>query len=154
MRYHPLLLTLHWLLAGLLIMSLYVGFFGLAATPNSDPTKLDMLRWHMAVGMGILALTLLRLVVRVRTVQPQGRRRWLHFTFYLLIALMAGTGLATAVIAHLNDIVFAGSGDPLPPTLMVYPTRVVHGYLALLLVGCIALHLVLAGPRMARTASR
>jgi cytochrome b561 len=38
--------------------------------------------------------------------------------------------------------VFGASGDPLPPTLMTYPTRVAHGYLALLLTGFIILHVL------------
>ena len=33
-RYHPLLVTLHWLLAVLILMALAVGFLGLAATKS------------------------------------------------------------------------------------------------------------------------
>jgi cytochrome b561 len=47
-RYHPLLVTLHWVLAVLIIAALAVGFFRLAATPNSDPQKIGVLRVHMA----------------------------------------------------------------------------------------------------------
>jgi cytochrome b561 len=32
-RYHPLLVTLHWVLAFLIVATLSLGFFGLAATP-------------------------------------------------------------------------------------------------------------------------
>jgi hypothetical protein len=39
-----------------------------------------------------------------------------HCGFYVLVLFMAGTGFATAIPARLNEIVFAGSGDPLPPT--------------------------------------
>ena len=35
-RYHPLLVTLHWALALLIIAALTSGFFALAATPNAD----------------------------------------------------------------------------------------------------------------------
>jgi cytochrome b561 len=152
-RYHPALVALHWLLAVLIALSLCAGFFGLAQTPNSDPNKLDVLRWHMASGAAILGLMLVRLLLRWRTTQPpQGKRRWLHLGFYALVVLMVGTGFATTILARLNDIVFAQSGEMLPPDLHVYPTRVLHGYLALLLVALIAWHLVLAGPRMARMA--
>lgn len=49
-RYHPLLVTLHWLLAVLIIAALGVGFFVLAAQPNDDPAKIRVLLVHMAVS--------------------------------------------------------------------------------------------------------
>ncbi len=67
-----------------------------------------------------------------------------HYGFYVLVLLMAGTGYATAILAGLLEIVFGGSGAPLPPTLMIYPTRVAHGYIATLLVGLIILHVLAA----------
>jgi cytochrome b561 len=36
-RYHPLLVTLHWLLAALIVATLCIGFFLLAPMPNIDP---------------------------------------------------------------------------------------------------------------------
>ncbi|GIL39822.1 cytochrome b [Roseiterribacter gracilis] len=149
-RYHPALVALHWLLAVLLFLSLCAGFF-LAQRSNADPSKIDGLRIHMAMGMAILALMVVRFVVRLRSAQPpQGQRRWLHQSFYVLVTAMAGTGLATAIVARLNDIVFAGTGEPLPPDLLIFPTRVAHGWIALLLVALIGVHLGQALPRMAR----
>ena len=55
-RYHPLLVTLHWVLAVLIVAALAIGFVGLAPTPNSDPQKIGALRVHMAGGMLILVL--------------------------------------------------------------------------------------------------
>ena len=46
-RYHPLLVTLHWVLAILIIAALIIGSFWLAAMPNSDPQKIVVLRVHM-----------------------------------------------------------------------------------------------------------
>jgi cytochrome b561 len=40
--------------------------------------------------------------------------------------------------------VFQGSGEPLPPSLAVYPTFVAHLFLAWLLVGFLALHALAA----------
>jgi cytochrome b561 len=57
-----------------------------------------------------------------------------------LVALMAGTGFATGLAAGLPEIVFAGSGAPLPQSFAAYPTFQVHFWLATLLVGLIALH--------------
>ena len=153
-RYHPLLVTLHWLLAVLIIAALAIGFFWLAAMPNSDPRKIDVLLVHMAGGMLILALIVIRFIVRMWTARPPaattGNRPLdriapiVHYGFYILVVLMAGTGLATAILSHLNDIVFAGSCEPLPPTLMIYPTRVAHGYIALLLAYFVILHVAAA----------
>jgi len=39
---------------------------------------------------------------------------------------------------------FRGSGDPLPPSFLVYPTFAAHGVIAALLVGLIVLHLLAA----------
>jgi len=55
---------------------------------------------------------------------------------------MVGTGFATAILAGLNKIVFQGSGDPLPPSFAVYPSFVLHGYFATLLVGFIVVHVL------------
>src|SRR6478672_6423776 len=49
-RYHPLLVTLHWLLAVLIPAMLCVGFFLLAPMPNIDPQKIGILLIHMSVG--------------------------------------------------------------------------------------------------------
>jgi cytochrome b561 len=153
-RYHPLLVTLHWVLAFLIIAALMLGFFWLAATPNSDPQKIDILRVHMAGGMLILILMGIRFVVRMLTSRPADATTgyplldriapFSHYGFYVLVLLMAGTGYTTAILAGLPAIVFGGSGDPLPPTFLIYPTRVAHSYIAILLVGFIMLHMLAA----------
>ena len=151
-RYHPLLVTLHWLLALLIAAALAIGFGWLAKTSNSNPQKLAVLRLHMAGGMLILALMVVRFAVRLLTAKPPAAatgNRLLdcmapvaHHGFYVLILLIAGTGFATAILAGLPEIVFAGSGDPLPPNFMIYPSRVAHGYLATILAALIGLHLI------------
>jgi cytochrome b561 len=40
----------------LIVAMLCVGFFDLAATPNTDPRKMSILMWHMSAGMFIVAL--------------------------------------------------------------------------------------------------
>jgi cytochrome b561 len=142
-RYHPLLVTFHWLLAVLILLALAVGFLGLAAMENADPRKIAVLRWHMAGGMLILALMIVRFIVRLATAKPAPANRLapvVHGGFYLLVALMAGTGFATGLAAGLPEIVFAGSGAPLPQSFADYPTFQAHFWLATLLVGLIALH--------------
>jgi cytochrome b561 len=153
-RYHPLLVSLHWVLAFLIVAALTVGFFWLGSTPNSDPQKISVLRVHMAAGMLMLVLMGIRFFVRMRTLRPPAAMTGYplldriapitHYGFYVLVLLMVGTGYTTAIVAGLPAIVFGGSGDPLPPTFAVYPSWVAHGFIATLLVGFIALHVLAA----------
>ena len=59
-------MTLHWLLAVLIIAALPVGFLG-SREAERRSGKIDVLRWHMAGGMLILALMIVRFIVRWRT---------------------------------------------------------------------------------------
>jgi cytochrome b561 len=54
--------------------------------------------------------------------------------------LMVGTGFATGLAAGLPEIVFAGSGAPLPQSFAAYPSFQAHFWLATLLLGFIILH--------------
>jgi cytochrome b561 len=153
-RYHPLLVTLHWLLAVLIIAMLCIGFLVLAPMPSADPQWIGILLVHMSIGMAILALMVARFIVRIRTSRPAdattGHPRLdrlapiIHYGFYVLVLLMVGSGYATAILAGLNKSVFQGSGDPLPPDFSIYPTFVAHGTLAALLAGFIVLHVLAA----------
>jgi cytochrome b561 len=153
-RYHPLLVALHWVLALLIVGALLVGFFGLAEAPDAGPQKIRLLRLHMAGGMLILALTSVRLIVRMGTARPAAAvighplldrlRPALHHGLYLLVFLLVGTGFATAILSGLNEIVFGSPGKPLPSHLSIYPTFVAHGALAAILAGLVGLHVVAA----------
>jgi cytochrome b561 len=153
-RYHPVLVTLHWLLAILIIAALAIGAFWLAPTPNADPRKVDILRLHMSAGMLIFCLMAIRFVVRMLTSRPAvattghaGLDRvatLTHYGFYVLVLLMVGTGYATGILAGLPAIVFGGSGDPLPPSFATYPTFTAHRILAVALAAFIALHALAA----------
>jgi cytochrome b561 len=153
-RYHPLLVALHWLLAILIVGALLLGYFVLAAMPNADPRKIDILLIHMSVGMFILALMAARFIVRLRTLHPPDATTGYplldrlapvtHYGFYVLVFSMVATGYATAILAGLNRSVFQRSGEPLPPDFMAYPTLRAHGTLAAILAGFIVLHVLAA----------
>ena len=115
-RYHPVLVTLHWLLAVLIIGGLIMGGNVLAETPYDDPFKLTALRMHMGIGIAILVLMLVRLLVRVTTKKPphadigndllnRGSVA-AHWAFYILVIAMCASGLAIANMAGLPAIVF------------------------------------------------
>ena len=153
-RYHPALVTLHWLLAALIVASLASGAFWLAAMPNADPRKVDILRLHMSAGMLIFGLMAVRFAVRMLTARPArattGRpgldriATLTHYGFYVLVLLMVASGYATGIFAGLPAIVFGGSGDPLPPSFATYPTFTAHRALAIALAALIALHALAA----------
>ena len=151
-RYHPALAALHWVLAFFISASLAFGFLVLRTVPNTEPRKLDMLEWHMGLGMAILAAMLVRLVVRWRTARPSPAglgtpasaraAGWAHVAFYVLVIGMVATGYATGLIAHLNDIVFARNGAPLPASFDAYPTFHLHGWIVAILATLVALHVL------------
>src|SRR4029077_7937902 len=119
-----------------------------------DPQKIRVLLVHMAAGMTILALMVVRFIVRMLTSRPAPATTGhpfldriapvTHYVFYVLVLLMVGTGYATAILAGLNRIVFQGSGEPLPENFAVYPTFIAHGYIALFLAGFVVLHVLAA----------
>ena len=139
-RYHPLLVALHWLLAILIIAALALGALVMARIPNSDPMKIEALRSHMFGGALILALMMLRLLVRTRTAHPRkamtgssllDKVAWAsHRLFYGLIIAMVASGVTMALQAGLFEIVYGGHGT-LPPDLWVYPIRSVHYLISL-----------------------
>jgi cytochrome b561 len=153
-RYHPLLVAMHWLLAALILAALAYGSFVLDDIPNSDPRKTAFLKLHMAAGIVILVLMAIRFVVRMSTARPAYLTTGnplldrlapvAYYGFYVLVLLMVGTGLATALLARLNRIVFQHSGEPLPPNFGAYPSFLAHSILAAALAGLIVLHAVMA----------
>ena len=153
-RYHPALATLHWLLAAMIVGALAAGTFLLAPVANADPAKMFSFRAHMSLGVAILALTLVRLALRLATRKPApattgtpalDRLAGLtHWAFYALVIAMCASGIALALAAGLPQIVFFGTGDPLPINFNTYTAWDVHGALANGLMALIALHVAAA----------
>ncbi|MGH1484490.1 MAG: cytochrome b [Geminicoccales bacterium] len=151
-RYHPALVILHWLLAVMIILGLIMGGNVLSETPNSAPQKLFYLRMHMSMGIIILVLMIIRLVIRVFSAKPPHADigshglnivgRATHYVFYLVVAALAASGLATANMAGLFGIVFGGSGSQLPASFDAFPPRTAHGILAFVLILLIAGHVL------------
>jgi len=153
-RYHPVLVTLHWLMALLIVLALAAGGLFLANMPPDSPDKVQGLAGHMAIGMTIGLLLLVRLAVRLTTLHPADAStgndlldrigRWTHWAFYVLVAGMVLTGLAMAFGAGLFPIVYGGTADTLPPGLQDIPARVGHGLIATALAALSALHVAAA----------
>lgn len=151
-RYHPALVTLHWLLAAGILLALAMGTFSLEKLPNSSPDKIGALRGHMIVGLAIGSLMLVRLVTRLQTAVPTSGAtghtgldilsRAAHIGLYLAVFVMAASGAAMAFQADLPQIVFFGSGQTLPENFRHLLPRTVHGFMAKLLMALIGLHVL------------
>jgi cytochrome b561 len=151
-RYHPLLVSLHWLLAILILFSLLTGSNILAELGNDDPEKIAILKVHMIVGLVIFSLMLLRLIVRIKTKKPKEidtgntiinkAGKYTHYIFYVLVFLIVASGLGVAILTGLPDIVFFESGAVLPETFNDLLPRKAHGFLTKALFFLIVLHLL------------
>lgn len=152
-RYHPLLVILHWLSAFLVIVMLLVGMFALKQMPNTE-AKIPSLALHMGVGITILLLTALRVIVRLSTRLPAPAKtgsalldivgRVTHVLLYVGMIGMGISGLGIASQAGLFASVFERSGAPLPKDFFAFPARYGHGYLALGLLALVGLHIAAA----------
>ncbi len=150
-RYHPILVSLHWILAVMIIFGLVIGGTLLVQIPNDDLFKLTALQGHMAIGFLILVLMLFRLVVRLRSTKPpradagipllNGVAVVVHWALYATVIALAGSGIALSIVAGLPAIVFGGSGESLPIDFFAFPPRVVHGILANVLAVLILAHI-------------
>ena len=153
-RYHPFLVTLHWLLAIAIMFWLFMGHAALEDTPNTDPEKINMLGTHMAVGIGILVFMLVRLLVRWRSAKPEAINtssqlnskltKLGHYALYVLTILMSVSGIVAAQTIGLGDIVFFGSGAPLPESFEGVAPLLAHKLLSVLLTLLVIGHILAA----------
>jgi cytochrome b561 len=149
-RYHPVLVFLHWGLAIFILAALALGALKMAPMANSDPMKQEALRAHMTGGLLILLLMLSRLVVRRSTLRPAAAHtgtpffdrlaRFSHVAFYVLVIAQALSGLTMGIQTGVIGIV-AGGHPPLPADFWAFPIRTVHYLISRALLILIALHL-------------
>lgn len=147
-RYHPLLVTLHWLVV-ILVFALFVVGKSISRLPN-DAEKLTPLALHMSVGILTLVAIVFRFVMRMRLPRPTHASTgnalldWVgkivHYALYALVFLMAVSGLSLSIQAGLAPIVFGGSGTPLPMDFYDFAARALHGFIAPALLVTILLH--------------
>jgi cytochrome b561 len=128
---------------------LIMGFLWLRPMQSADPHKLAVLGLHVAGGLLILILVLLRFALRSLAAGSRLRRRSpfaaaAHRALYALLILIPATGIATAFRAHLPAILLDGTGADLPARFTTFPTFIAHTLLAELLILSIVVHIVSA----------
>lgn len=148
-QYHPALVTLHWLIAALIIIMLVMGFTQLGSTPN-DEAKIQILSLHMPIGITILTLTIVRLFVRFFTRKPAPATAGnplldkvgvaVHVLLYIAALGMGISGLGISALAGLPAIVFERSGN-LPADFAAFPPAIGHGFLSFVLSGLVLMHI-------------
>ncbi len=117
-RYSPLWVTIHWVVALLIFAEFYLGLSSVQSPPQ---VKVTFLRWHMPIGVTVLALMLVRLYLRWRAPRPKDAStgnvfldktgKGVHFALYLFAFLMPISGLALSTGYGLAPIVFEGQGS-------------------------------------------
>lgn len=151
LRYHPVLVALHWLIGLMIFANLGFGFFVIRTMQNSDPEKLNALAGHMGLGTLVIVLMVIRLITRYFTIHPEptehqregigALRTPFHRLLYVVIFITAIAGWLTGFqIAHLYE----QPGNTLPADFPAMATRVVHVWMTLVLFLMILLHIAAA----------
>jgi cytochrome b561 len=152
-RFTALQRSLHWLMAACILAMLFIGV-GMASTVT--PTYLHLLAAHKPLGIAILALALIRLIVRWRSGSPplpadlpQPMRIAAHLSHYGLYALMIAMPLIGWSMLSAAGLPVAIFGVQLPGILPLNgplhgALRTWHGYLAFAFLALIFLHLAAA----------
>jgi cytochrome b561 len=143
--------ALHWLTAGLLVLSFTLGFS--MTTWVADEDKIRVYGWHEWVGVTVFGLTVLRLLWRLRHPPPPlppdvGRTERLvaglvYAAFYLMLFVQPILGWMTST-AFGFPVVYLGL-VPLPNILaedraLAERLAEIHELAAFVLLGLIVLH--------------
>lgn len=148
-RYSKTMVILHWLLAMVILGAIFMGAVVLDEMHNDHPQKMLLLKLHMVVGAAILIFTLIRLIVRFTTQQPDpvvsGNRVMdiiavtVHYLLYLLTALTVLSGVTLAISADLPAVLINHIGE-LPKDYEDFIAHEAHDIFANLLLVTIILH--------------
>ena len=122
-RYHPALVTLHWLVALLVFMDLCIGYFyirpiimlGHGGIPGTDL----ILKIHMAAGVAILVLLIIRFIIRLTTRKPAPAdagfkalnvlAKVVHYALYLFVFAITVVGLIFSLQVNRFQVAFLGA---------------------------------------------
>ncbi len=147
-RYHPLQVSFHWLVVVLLFAAFILGKY-ISGLPN-DAAKIASIGIHMTLGAITLIVIVVRFIARLRFSKPASATtgnilldligKIVHYALYVLVFLMAISGMALSLQSGLIPIVFGGSEASLPTDFYVFTSRILHGFIAPTLFLLIALH--------------
>jgi cytochrome b561 len=149
-RYDNVAIAFHWLLALMIFGSFCVGLY-MSGLPFSIQ-RVKLFNWHKWAGMTILALTLLRLLWRLRHPPPpeapaphwqQVAAKATHRAMYALCVAIPLVGWAYSSAAGFQIVVYGVL--PMPNLMAADPElakaiKPVHAWLAYTLAALVVLH--------------
>lgn len=145
-RYGTVAIAIHWTSA----MAIVATFgFGLAADAADPATAATLLRGHIVLGSLVLLLTLLRIGWWIWGDRPPapvaGQPKaqalaagFVHYAVYVVILVMAASGIATLILSGAGPAIIAGSALP---DFSAIPPRLAHGLMSRLLLLLLAVHI-------------
>ncbi|MDB5746489.1 MAG: cytochrome b [Massilia sp.] len=155
-RYSPIAITLHWMIALLIIATFTLGLV-MTDIPGLTPTKLRYFSWHKWAGVTILALAALRLLWRLRRKPPAypasmapregSAARLLHGLLYVMMFAVPLSGYFYSLAAGVPVVYFGLF--PLPILIDADPglksvLGALHYWLNMGLASLVALHVLAA----------
>jgi cytochrome b561 len=165
LRYGTVAMTLHWLIAALVLTNLALGLY-MADLPRSDPDRFMLFQFHKSFGLSVLTLSFARLgwrLINPIPPLPRGMSPLLrfgahasHFTLYFLIIAipLAGWSMVSSSSLGLPTQYFGLFSWPniwflanLPASQKASNLEIfkdTHSLLAYLAIGLIALHVLAA----------
>ncbi len=118
-RYHPALAVLHWLIAILVFITPLLVTEGEGRRQSAAAGGIPTIGFHMILGLTVLALLIIRLLVRWAIRRPQWATagnaffdligRWTHFGLYFFTFAVTITGLVFALQTNRLASVFAST---------------------------------------------
>jgi cytochrome b561 len=147
-RYHPLQVTLHWLVVFLIFATFLLGKY-MSGMPN-ESEKIPLLGIHMILGLVTLVVIIVRFIAWLCLPRPAVVKTgnafldWVskavHEALYMLVFLMALSGMSLSLQSGLMSTVFSASGAVLPVDFLAFRARVLHGFIAPALLVLVLLH--------------
>jgi len=148
-RYHPVHVTLHWLVAIMVIGAFAIGMTFLDSTPNNAPEKVTYLQLHSTWGTFLATLLVVRVITRFAFKRPAPADaghpllnvigKVVHFLLYVGVFTMLLSGASMSAQAGLANV-FAGQAS-LPDSFRVFPPRGIHGMMFSILFLLILVHI-------------
>lgn len=158
-RYGAVAMTLHWLIAAMILGLVAVGFI-MGDLENSDPNKFKLYQLHKSFGLTVLALSVLRLLWRLVNPLPPlpgDLKAWerllaraTHVVFYALMigTPLVGWAMVSASPFNIPTRFFGQFEVPHLPYFATAPEKAdlaeslaeVHEMLAFGILGLLALH--------------
>jgi cytochrome b561 len=160
-RYGLVALTLHWLIAALIIANIFLGL-EFSDLPRSDPAKLQLFHLHASIGLSVLLLSLFRLVWRLLNPAPpppKGLPDWMrlagrgmHHLFYVaIIAIPLAGWLMVSAGGHSFPFFGLFGWPPFPflsglarPEAWHESFETVHVWLSWMMIVLLPLHILAA----------